>query len=248
MKIYLSITDPAGKKKTFPISTMHTTMGRSNKAKIPINDGLCSGIHCKFYVESDCVFVEDMGSKNGVFLNEIKVKKQRLYVGDSVRIGTSKVQIEDSKMKEEAIAAHTSEHGSRKDGSIKLELESFQEQKSRTQKSSQKQKEYMKSSKLYDGVAADSKKAKLNAKTLVFFEKLALIVDLGITLSLMFGPIVYLQKKNKKFMAMIMKDPVQILAGESLLYLAGGLVVGIFFFAWNRNREKGTIGEQIFDI
>ena len=248
MKIYLSVSDSSGKKKSFPISELHTTMGRSSKARVPIKDDLCSGIHCKFYLESDCVFVEDTGSKNGVFLNEIKVKKQRMYVGDEVRIGSSKIKIEDKKMSPDMIQEHTSSHSNRKNGSITLELESFKEAKSRSSKKTQEQKDYVKKSKLYSGVESNNKASKKASQKLVLLERLALVIDLALTLFLVFGPLLYMNKDNKNFISGLINDPSQIIVGSNLIYSGIGLGLGVFFFTWNRNREKGTIGEQIFKI
>lgn len=248
MRIYLSVTDMSGKTKTFALGDLHTTVGRSKKSKVPISDDLCSGIHCKFYVENECVFVEDLGSKNGVFLNDIKVKKQRLYIGDEVRIGSSKIKIDHRKMSNAEAALHTPESTNRRNGSITLELETFAEVKSRNAKKTKAQKEYLKKSKLYEGVAEDTEKAQRNSKKLLLLEKLALIVDLLITFNLLLGPIIYFNKKNKAFMSLIMKDPSQIIVGENLIYTVAGLILAVFFFRWNRKREKGTIGEQIFGI
>lgn len=248
MKLYLSIIDTNGKKKTFPVTSLHTTIGRSKRSKIQIADDLCSGVHCKVFIENDCVFVEDAGSKNGVFLNEIKVKKQRIYIGDEVRIGSTKIKLDHTKMSNEEQKAHTSEHSNRANGSITLELESFQETKKKNTQKLKKQKEYVKNAKLYEGVSEDTNKKKRETKKLILLERLAGLVDLSLTLAILIGPIAYNISNDKKIMAKIMKDPAQLFVGQNLFFLIGGLIGAIIFFKWNRSREKGTIGEMIFNI
>lgn len=248
LKLYITITDASGKKKTVPVTTLPTTIGRSKRSKVQVNDELCSGLHCKAFVENDCLFVEDCESKNGVFLNEIKVKKQRLYIGDEIRIGTTKIKLEDTKLDNEQIKRHTSSHSNRRNGSITLELETFQETKRKTQNKAKKQKEYVKNAKLYEGVAEDADNNRKAAKKLVILEKLATVLDLAIGLGILIGPFAYKMSSEKKLMAKLMKDPTQIIVGENLFYLIGSVVAAIVFFNWNRSREKGTIGETIFKI
>ena len=248
MKIYLNITDTSGKKRVFPVTELHTTIGRSKKSKIQISDDLCSGLHCKAYLENDCIFVEDADSKNGVFLNEIKVKKQRIYVGDIVRIGNSKMSIEHTKMSNDDIQKHTSKHANRKDGSITLELETFQETKKKNESHTKKQKEYVKSAKLYEGVAADSDKNRKATRKLILLEKIAFIIDSALTIGFLLGPFIYKASQEKEFLKTLIKDPSQIVVGDNLFYLVGSVLIAGFFFKWNRSREKGTIGETILRI
>ena len=78
MKVYASVVDTKGKKQTFALREKPILIGRSSSAHITITDDLTSGNHCLINLIDDCVFVEDLKSKNGIFLNEIKVLKQRV--------------------------------------------------------------------------------------------------------------------------------------------------------------------------
>jgi hypothetical protein len=52
-----------------------------------------SGHHCVFQLKGIAdVFVEDLGSTNGLFINNVKVKRQRLHDGDVIAIGQFRIQ------------------------------------------------------------------------------------------------------------------------------------------------------------
>lgn len=63
------------------------TIGRTNKSQIVINDPMLSGIHCKFSLKSDRLEVFDMESKNGLFLNSLRVDKSEVFVNDTIKVG-----------------------------------------------------------------------------------------------------------------------------------------------------------------
>ena len=64
------------------------TFGRSsNKSEIKVNDDLCSGLHCRISYVRNTIFIEDLESKNGVFVNNIRINKQRFYKDDRIRLG-----------------------------------------------------------------------------------------------------------------------------------------------------------------
>ncbi len=73
------------------------SLGRStSKSQIKVNDELCSSLHCKISFIKETVFVEDLNSKNGVFINGIRIRKQRFYANDRIRIGQSYIYLHPS--------------------------------------------------------------------------------------------------------------------------------------------------------
>jgi len=244
LRVFATIIDPNGKKRTFPVKAIDTIIGRSAKATVTLKDEICSGLHAKIYLEGDCIFIEDLKSKNGVFLNEIKVLKQRLYIGDEVRIGKSFLKIEDTKMNNEDIEAHTSSSNNRKGGSITLEIETFKEAKERS-RSSRAQKDYLKDAKLYDGVEKDAKREKFSAKKLAMLDKIAMIIDLTLTLAFFFGPYIFLYTQSPKAIKDILSDPSNIIVGENLFYSIAAIVLGAGFLKWNRSSGNSSIGEKV---
>jgi pSer/pThr/pTyr-binding forkhead associated (FHA) protein len=72
------------------------TVGRagSNDVALP-EDEFASGRHARFEPRRDGVYVEDIGSTNGTFVNGIRVTRdRRLAPGDVVRVGETDLRFE----------------------------------------------------------------------------------------------------------------------------------------------------------
>jgi len=71
--------------------TGETTIGRSPRNKIKINDDAASYFHAKIFSHNGGFLLEDMGSTNGTFLNGQLVKERLpLQSGYQVTIGRSR--------------------------------------------------------------------------------------------------------------------------------------------------------------
>lgn len=66
-------------------------LGRDKTAEIQLNDPNISRHHARVVFEDDAFFLEDMGSRNGTFINDEKVtsKKIPLSKEDMIRVGTT---------------------------------------------------------------------------------------------------------------------------------------------------------------
>lgn len=63
-------------------------IGRTQECDFIINDNLISKRHCVITNEAGKFFIEDIGSRNGTFLNGKPIKKKTaLFYGDKVTIG-----------------------------------------------------------------------------------------------------------------------------------------------------------------
>jgi pSer/pThr/pTyr-binding forkhead associated (FHA) protein len=70
-----------------------TTLGRRPNNDIVLDDRVVSGTHCVFHLKGLVdVFVEDLGSTNGTYVNDHMVKYQQLRDGDLITIGRYRVQ------------------------------------------------------------------------------------------------------------------------------------------------------------
>jgi pSer/pThr/pTyr-binding forkhead associated (FHA) protein len=96
MKVVLKIKSP-GKEIFFEAGTVAVTIGRGDKAKIQVKDENCSRVHCKFYIADGKLWVEDMASKNGTFINGIQKTKCQLFLNDKVLIGDTEILVTDEK-------------------------------------------------------------------------------------------------------------------------------------------------------
>jgi pSer/pThr/pTyr-binding forkhead associated (FHA) protein len=64
-------------------------IGRTPECQLSLDDPLVSRRHAILEIQSDGVFVQDLGSRNGVFVNGERAEvRTRLCEGDTIRIGT----------------------------------------------------------------------------------------------------------------------------------------------------------------
>lgn len=63
------------------------TVGRTAGAKFIIDAPLVSRLHCRLLASPAELIVEDLGSTNGTFVNEHRVRQAALHPGDRLRLG-----------------------------------------------------------------------------------------------------------------------------------------------------------------
>jgi pSer/pThr/pTyr-binding forkhead associated (FHA) protein len=72
------------------------TMGRSEGAEIRVDDSFASSSHARLFRRGDFMWVEDMGSTNGTYLNGRQISSaERLKRGDVIRIGDSEYRYQE---------------------------------------------------------------------------------------------------------------------------------------------------------
>jgi two-component system, NtrC family, sensor kinase len=83
-------------------------VGRGDGCDLTIKDPRLSRRHARFFREGDQLFIEDLGSPNGTFVNQKRVKKEPLNAGDIVALGKTQIAIEVIHVAEEPSADDTS--------------------------------------------------------------------------------------------------------------------------------------------
>ena len=80
----------------FELNSAQLTIGRGNQNDIPIaTDEYASARHARFEPRQDGVWVQDLGSTNGTFLNGMRLDRpRRLAQGDIVRVGETDLRYE----------------------------------------------------------------------------------------------------------------------------------------------------------
>src|SRR5450432_2983613 len=74
----------------FPIATdKQILVGRSSDLDMVLVEDMVSRKHARIAMQGDQIWIEDLGSTNGTFVNGEKIKRARLKEGDRVLIGTS---------------------------------------------------------------------------------------------------------------------------------------------------------------
>jgi hypothetical protein len=74
----------------FPVATeKQILIGRSSDLDMVLVEDMVSRKHARIAMQADQIWIEDLGSTNGTFVNGEKIKRARLKEGDRVLIGTS---------------------------------------------------------------------------------------------------------------------------------------------------------------
>ena len=80
----------------FELNSAQLTVGRGGQNDIPLaSDDYASARHARFEPRQDGVWVQDLGSTNGTFLNGVRLERpRRLTPGDVVRVGETDLRYE----------------------------------------------------------------------------------------------------------------------------------------------------------
>ena len=72
------------------------TMGRADSSDIPIDDPFASSAHARIFPRGQFMYIEDMGSTNGTYLNGRQLRRaEQLKVADIIRIGESEYRYQE---------------------------------------------------------------------------------------------------------------------------------------------------------
>ena len=79
-----------------PVDSLPVAIGRGGQNEVPLDgDEFASAQHARFEARRDGLWVEDVGSTNGTFVNGARVTSpRRLTSGDVVRVGQTDFRVE----------------------------------------------------------------------------------------------------------------------------------------------------------
>jgi hypothetical protein len=79
-----------------PVDSMPVAIGRGGQNEVPLDgDEFASAQHARFEAKRDGLWVEDIGSTNGTFVNGARVTTpRRLTKGDVVRVGQTDFRVD----------------------------------------------------------------------------------------------------------------------------------------------------------
>ena len=88
------VAPPEAKGLTFDLAD-ETTVGRGTNCGIPLSDDTTvSQLHARFFRQNNKLFVEDLGSTNGTFVNRRQAKRAvPVKRGDRVQIGQTVLEL-----------------------------------------------------------------------------------------------------------------------------------------------------------
>jgi predicted component of type VI protein secretion system len=88
MDVKLLIKKGSNGSQEIPLTTPETLVGRQKGCKLRIPSGTVSRQHCRLLFVEERLFVEDLNSSNGTFVNGVRVHgRQLVQPGDEIEIG-----------------------------------------------------------------------------------------------------------------------------------------------------------------
>jgi len=96
MNVRFIVTSPPAKAATFRVK-LPLLVGRSDEAKFRIQQDRVSRKHCEFFEQDGGLYVRDLGSTNGTFLNGEMIEstvKVPLQSGAAVKVGSLEFRVE----------------------------------------------------------------------------------------------------------------------------------------------------------
>jgi pSer/pThr/pTyr-binding forkhead associated (FHA) protein len=80
--------------REIPIGAHPLTIGRSPDNLVHIDNLAVSDHHARLYTEGDKMVIEDLGSLNGTYVNDLRVTRATLRDGDNIQIGKHLLQLD----------------------------------------------------------------------------------------------------------------------------------------------------------
>ena len=77
--------------ETFPLSGERMTIGRSPEAEVFLDDVTVSRNHAVLVGRRDGIYIDDLGSLNGTYVNRKRLESHKLADGDELQIGKYKL-------------------------------------------------------------------------------------------------------------------------------------------------------------
>jgi len=91
---YVLLVESGKLRREVPVTDGVLIIGRGPTASLRLPDDYCSREHAKILMRGDELFVEDVGARNGIFVNDDRVLlDQKLMDGDRLRMGRTVITV-----------------------------------------------------------------------------------------------------------------------------------------------------------
>ncbi|QDU57402.1 FHA domain-containing protein [Aeoliella mucimassa] len=87
---------PQGGGDTIPLKKKQLLVGRRESCDIVLRFANVSAHHCQLSVDSGYWFVRDLGSRNGIKVNNVRVQEKRLDPGDVLAVAKHRYEVQYS--------------------------------------------------------------------------------------------------------------------------------------------------------
>lgn len=253
MEVHFLVKQPNGKAKKFKLNeNEYIVIGRSsNQSQVTLEDQMCSSAHCKVFIKDRKVTIEDLNSKNGIFLNDVRVIQQRLYLQDKIKLGESILFMNEKRMDSESIklASYKGDLNERL-SNFTLELDNFK-------RGAQGQLQmHRPNSKVFSQVKEKRKKMSPPPKIDSYgiknkFRNLgAKAIDLSIPLLSFILTMKFITTSNGDFSELVSEVGFlkALITGKILYISAGTIFFALIIHNINKRLPKGSLGEIVFRI
>jgi serine phosphatase RsbU (regulator of sigma subunit) len=83
----LIVVNPSGTRSRVPLTPVPFTIGRQSDNNLILRDNRASRNHARIVLDAGEYYVEDLKSSHGIFVNGVKVARQKLYAADRIEFG-----------------------------------------------------------------------------------------------------------------------------------------------------------------
>ena len=91
----LRIIQVDGSSTILELREKDLTIGRSLDADLVVDDEKASRTHCAIRKENGTYFIKDLQSKNGTFVNGLRIESKALEHADRIRVGSTEIVCEE---------------------------------------------------------------------------------------------------------------------------------------------------------
>ena len=77
--------------ESFPVAGEQTRVGRSPEAEVFLDDVTVSRNHALIVRRRDGLYIDDLGSLNGTYVNRRRIESHKLVDGDELQVGKYKL-------------------------------------------------------------------------------------------------------------------------------------------------------------
>lgn len=86
----------ADQELLFEVGVLPVTVGRQNDCMVRLKDKSCSHHHCMFWVEGKKLYIEDNQSKNGTFVNGVRITRNQVFIQDRIVVGDTVITVSNT--------------------------------------------------------------------------------------------------------------------------------------------------------
>ena len=89
------VCESTSDRRVVPLATHHSILiGRADECDVQLSDRWVSRRHCEISVDGDQVWICDLGSMHGTYVNDQPVVRRLLRAGDTIRLGLTQFSVE----------------------------------------------------------------------------------------------------------------------------------------------------------